>query len=148
MLHAYATGLHQVGEDNVHTKITNETAKQVIELLAQNKYTAKQICEIINDPNLTTHIVDDIKKKQCWTHLSEGYEFYQRPGRLFTDEEMHNFCKYFQENSPKPENLTVNDFCRQALIYYGFSPDDRYIEILRKLYTKKQYKSIVSEYDF
>ena len=100
MKHAYDTGLHHVGEDNVHSKISNETAKQVIELLSLNKYTSKEICDLINDNNLTTHIIDDIKKKQCWKHLSEGYIFYQRPGRLFTEEQMHTFCQYF-ENTRK-----------------------------------------------
>lgn len=148
MLHAYKTGLIPIGEEHTSSKISNKCAKQVVELLATNKYTSKQICELINDDNLNSRIVDDIRKKQCWKHISEGYNFYQRPGRLFTDEEMHNFCKYFQNNSPKPENLTINDFCREALIYYGFEPSDRNVEILRKLYTRKQYKNIVSKYNF
>ena len=50
ILHAYKTGLHQVGEDNVHTIITNEEAKKVIELLATdpNKYTytSKEIATV------------------------------------------------------------------------------------------------------
>lgn len=84
-----------------------------------------------------------------WYLISNyGKVYHKYAGRLFTDEEMHNFCKYFQNNSPKPENMTVNDFCREALIYYGFEPSNRYIEILRKLYTRKQYRNIVSKYNF
>lgn len=147
MLHAYRTGLHQVGEDNVHSKISNETAMQIINLLAENKYTSKEICDIVGG-GATIHIVDDIKKKQCWTHLSQGYDFYQRPGRLFTEQDIHNFCKFFQDNYPKPDNLTINDLCRQALIHCGFEPLDRYVETLRKLYKRKYYTNISSQYKF
>lgn len=148
IIHAYETGLQKVGEEHSTAKISNEIANKVIELLLENKYTSKEICSIINNSILTTHMVDDIRKKHCWKHLTKDIQFYQRPGRLFTDEEMNNFCKYFEANSPKPENITVNDFCRQALIYYGFEPSSRYLEILRKLFTKKQYKNIVSKYNF
>lgn len=148
MLHAYRTGLHQTGEDNVHSKITNDQAKEIIELLALNKYTAKEIIEIMNNPtNVTTHIIDDIKKKQCWTHLSEGYDFYQRPWRQFTEHDIHNICKFFQDN-PKPENKSINDHCRDALEFCGFERDDRYVETIRKLYKKKYYKHIVSQYNY
>lgn len=150
ILHAYKTGLHQVGEDNVHTIITNEEAKKVIELLATdpNKYTytSKEIAEIIGG-NVTPHIVDDIRKKQCWTHLSEGYDFYQKPFRQFTEQDIHNFCKFFQDN-PKPDNMYIKDQCRRALVACGFEPSERYVETLRKIYVKKYYPEITSQYNF
>lgn len=147
ILHAYRTGLHHIGEDNVHSKISNETAIKIINLLTENKYTSKQICELVGGET-TIHIVDDIRKKQCWTHLSNGYEFYQKPWRQFTEQDIHNFCKFFQDNYSKPKNLTINDLCREALVKYGFKPDNRYIETLRKIYVKKYYKHISSQYIF
>lgn len=145
MLHAYATGLCQVGEDNVHTKISNDTAQKIINLLLENKYTSKQICEIVGG-GVTPHIVDDIRKKQCWNHLiPEDAYFYQKPWRQFTEQDIHNFCKFFQDN---PKTTTINNLCRDALIYNGFEPSDRYVETLRKIYVGKYYKHISSNYCF
>lgn len=150
MLHAYRTGLHQVGEDNVHSIITEEEAKKVIELLAldPNKYTytSKEIAEIVGG-KVTPHIVDDIRKKEAWAYLSEGYNFYQKPFRQFTEQDIHNFCKYFQDN-PKPDNMYITDQCRRALIACGFEPTERYVETLRKIFVKKYYPEIVSQYNF
>lgn len=147
MLHAYRTGLHHIGEDNVHTKISNDTAKQIIELLSTNMYTSKEICELVGN-GATPHIVDDIRKKQCWTHLSDGYTFYQRPNRQFTENDIINFCQFFQDNKELAHEIGINNICRKALIEYGFNPENRYVETLRKIYVKKYYKHIVSKYNW
>ena len=141
--HAYDTGLHHKGEDNIHSIITNETAMKVVELLKTNQYTSKEICNIIGN-NLHPNIVDSIRKKESWVEFSEGIEFYQRPNRLFTEIDIHNFCKSFQNH--KNDNININDNCRLALIENGFEDDKRYIETLRKIYKRKYYKHIVSQY--
>jgi hypothetical protein len=146
MLHSYRSGLHTKGENSSISKITNNEAKKIIELLNTNQYTSKEIVNIVGG-NTTIPIVDSIRKKESWTYLSEGYNFYQRPSRLFNEKDIHNFCKYFQDN-PKTPNITVNDLCRNALIINGFEPLDKYVETLRKIYNKKYYKNIVSQYNF
>jgi hypothetical protein len=141
-----------IGElkEKVEKTETREEAKKVIELLAldPNKYTytSKEIAEMVGG-NVTSHIVDDIRKKEAWAYLSEGYDFYQKPFRQFTEQDIHNFCKFFQDN-PKPPNMYVKDQCRRALIAYGFEPSERYVETLRKVYAKKYYPEIVSQYNF
>lgn len=145
MKHAYRTGLNKANRI-----ITESEAKQIIEFLAldSNKYTytSKEIAEMVGG-NVTSHIVDDIRKKEVWVHLSEGYDFYQKPFRQFTEQDIHNFCKFFQDN-PKPPNMYITDQCRRALIACGFEPSERYVETLRKVYTKKYYPEIVSQYIF
>lgn len=141
--HAYNTGLNNKGEDNVHSIITNETAKKVVQLLQTNKYTSKEICDIIGN-NLHPNIVDSIRKKESWTQFSEGIEFYQRPNRLFTEIDIHNFCKSFQNH--RYDSININENCRIALIENGFEVNNRYIETLRKIYKRKHYKHIVSQY--
>lgn len=74
--------------------------------------------------------------------------FYPQLGSINQKKDIHNFCKFFQDNYPKPKNLTINDLCREALVKYGFKPDNRYIETLRKIYVKKYYKHISSQYIF
>lgn len=139
--HAYRTGLH-----GYHSTISEETAKQTIELLALNKYTSKEIVDIVGN-GLTTHIVDDIRKKKEWARFSEGYDFYQRPNRLFTEQDIHNFCLFFQSHNPNPYN-TINDLCRAALSFNNFEPSKDNVETVRKVYAKKYYKNIVSQYNF
>lgn len=142
--HAYDTGLHHTGEDNVHSIISNKTAEKVVELLSANLYTSKQIVDIIGDKNLTTNIVDSIRKKESWAKISENIEFKQRINRQFSESDIHNFCKSFQNQ--QGNGLCCNDKCRKALIENGFSPDNKYIETLRKVYMRKYYKHITSQY--
>lgn len=146
LIHAYQNGLHHIGEDNVHSKISNEVAMKAIKLLAENKYTSKEICEIIGN-GLTTHIVDDIRKKQCWNHLSNGYNFNQRINRLFNEDDIKNICNYFQ-NNPKSEDININDYCRFVLFNLGYDNSDRYVDTVRKIYTRKYYTKISSQYIF
>lgn len=141
--HAYDSGLHSKGEDNVHSIIDNNTAKKVVELLQTNKYTSKEICSIIGG-NLKPNIVDSIRKKESWVEFSEGIKFYQRPNRLFTEENIHGFCKSFQNH--KDDSLGINENCRLALVENGFDVDKRYVETLRKIYNRKYYKHIISQY--
>ena len=96
---------------------------------------------------VTTHMVDDIKKKQCWTHISKDYNFYQRPGRKFDDSLVEDVCLYFQ-NNPKPDSITINDHCRNALDYLKFPYDDGIIDCMRKVYGRKYYTHISSKYSF
>lgn len=143
--HAYDTGLRNIGEDNHLSKISNKTAMDIIKLLSQEKYTSKEICDIVGN-NCTVPIVDSIRKKESWSHLSKEYKFHQRPNRLFDENDIHNFCKSFQNN--KDLGYSINDNCRLALKENGFEINSRYIETLRKIYTKKYYKNIVSLYNW
>ena len=45
-------------------------------------------------------------------------------------------------------NKSINDHCRDALEFCGFERDDRYVETIRKIYKKKYYKHIVSQYNY
>ena len=145
---AYNLGLSKTGEANVHSNITNEDARKVIALLATGQYTSKQIVEMLQIPNLTIHIVDDIRKKEAWARESEGIEFKQRINRQFTEQDIHNFCKVFQDLYQEDVTLSINDKCREALRRNGFEPDMRYVETLRKVYVRKYYHHITSQYKF
>ena len=124
---------------------------KVIELLpkvdtpATERLTSIQISNIIGG-NVTPHIVDDIRKKQCWTQYTEGINFYQRTNRLFEEQDIVNLCEYFATNPIG--TLTVNDHCRNALRYINFDTSDRYVDTVRKIYNKKYYPKIVSNYTF
>lgn len=118
---------------------------QIINLLSSTNYTSKQIVDIVGG-GATTAIVDSIRKKESWMHLSQDCEFHQRINRLFTENDIHNFCKSFQNH--KNDNLGINDNCRLALLENGYQPEKRSVETLRKIYVKKYYKHIISQYNW
>ena len=62
VIHAYNSGLNHSGEDNSKSKITNETALKVIQLLSTNNYKINDIVEIVGN-GVTASIVEDIRKK-------------------------------------------------------------------------------------
>lgn len=141
--HAYETGLNHIGEDNVNSKITEETALKICELLSSDKYTIKQIADICNT---TISIVSEIKKHNTWTHISKDYTFNQRVGKLFSDDMIINICIYFENNNIG--NLCVNDHCRNALKYYNYDTSDNMVDSARKIYTRKYYTHISKNYNF
>lgn len=144
ILHAYRTGLHHIGEDNVHSIITNEQVIQICELLQANQYTNQQIADILN---VSCNIVNDIKTGHSWKHISKDYAFNQRPGRLFTNEMINNICLYFQNN--QKGDITVNDYCRDALKFCGYDyTNEKLVDSTRKIYNHKYYTNISNNYNF
>lgn len=142
IIHAYNTGLHHLGEDNTRTNITNDIAIAICERLQEGIYTNKQIADMYGT---TESVVSDIKQGHGWKFISKDYNFYQRPGRLLTDNDVEQICQYFQDN---PKTGTINDLCRDALRYIGQEPNDRMVEALRKIYTRKHSKNISNKYLF
>ena len=142
--HAYENNLHPKGEKVAFSKITEDTARKIIELLRTNKYDFSEIAAMTDS---TISIVASIKQKTAWAYLSEGIEFDSRPGRLFNEDDIHRLCKYF-ENNPILPGEYVNKHCETALKDLNLDCSPRYIDTVRKIYNKKYYKHIVSQYSF
>lgn len=144
VLHAYRTGLQQIGENHSTATISEETAIKICELLEENKYTNEEIANMTNTSN---SLVSHIRQGNTWSHISCNYKINKsRPGRLFTDEQVHNLCKYFQLYYKG--DITNNDHARNALRYYGYDVSDKYIDAARQIYVNRQYKSISKNYNF
>lgn len=137
--HAYRTGLHPV-----LSSITEEQVYQICDLLVSNKYMIKEISEITG---VSEHIVADIKKKHTWREITKNYNFESRPGKLFTDNDLILLCEYFQNNL-KSCNISINDFCRETLQNCGFDSSDRYVDSIRKLYSRKNFNHISKDYEY
>ena len=140
--HAYDNNLSHVN----NRKISEETAKQIVSYLCENKYTNKEIAEMVGN-NANEHIVADIKKKKDWKYLTTDYDFYQRKRRLFTEQDIHNICKCFQDY-PKNPDICVNDYCRSILEFLGYDVNEANVESLRKIFVRKHYVKISSNYNF
>ena len=140
--HSFNTGLHPVGEDLSFTKISNAQAKEICDLLQSGL----QPLEISRLLNINSNIIQSIKNKDTWKHVSEGYEFVQKPRRLFTMEEASRICEYFANNNI--DNKTVNDHSRDALLSIGINPTENLVDTVRKIYNRKYYTNISQNYIF
>lgn len=140
MRHAYANGLHKRD-----TNLSEDIVITICELLKEEKYTNKEIANIVGN-NVTDHIVSDIKKKSSWSYLTKNYEFNHRPGKLFDDQTVQRICQYFQNNNKG--NLSIKDHSKNALISIGLEASERNVDTTRKIYTRKYYTNISNNYIF
>lgn len=141
--HAISIGLM----DPVHTSATidDNTVIQICELLQENKYSNKEIADIVGN-NVTVSMVGHIKNRECWTDISSNYNFYLSPKHLFTPEMVENICKYLStHNKGELSNL---DHYRNALKYYGYDSSDRYAKTVDKIVNANYYSDISSKYTF
>lgn len=74
--------------------ITEEQAVRICELLQENKLTIKQIAEITNS---NIPIVQSIRNKDCWTHISNNYDVNKPISKGFTENTIREICKVLQE---------------------------------------------------
>lgn len=144
VLHAYSIGLKKAGEEHPNASITEDTAIKICELLQEGTYTNIQIANMMKT---TPHIVSHIKQGENWRHISSNYIFPSyRPKKLFTDEQVHNICKYFQIYYKG--DLTNNQYYKNALLYYGYDTSKKYIDAVREIYVGRQYTNISKNYNF
>ena len=139
ILHAYRTGLHKP-----ITTISEEKAIQIVDLLKDGKLQCKEIAILLE---VNENIVNSIKKKESWKHLTKDLEFNARKGRLYSDDFVRELCLYFQ-NNPKDPNITSNEYVARALIDCGIENPEEMIDTARKIYSKKHYTKISKDYNF
>lgn len=142
--HALRTGLIPVGEGRPEALITEETAIRICEYLEQNKYTNQEIADMCGT---NQSIVNHIKNRECWRHISCNYTFTKsRKWRMFTDEQIHNLCKYFQLYYRG--GLSYAQHARNALAYCGYEITEQSEDTAVYIYKEERYKKISQNYNF
>lgn len=144
--HAYENGFSPRGEKIKTSKISESTAKEVIELLLTNKYTNEQIVNIVGK-GVTDSIVRDIKKKTSWCYLTKNIEFEHRKGHLFSDDLVVKICEYFV-NNPIPNDLKTTDYFTNIIKYFNIEDDYHSRKAISSLYHKRNYRYITSNYNY
>lgn len=143
IIHSYRIGLHVLGEDSPLAKITNDDAIKICELL-QLGYGPKEISEMIG---IRREIIQSIKNRDTWTHISCNYIFpEQRKSKSFSDEDVNAMCKFFSSNDIG--NLTIKDYCKIALVDIGLETTNKNVDSARKIYTRTHYTRISKDYIF
>ena len=143
--HAYATGLinNKQGEDRVNSKITNDQARQICELL-QN---GMGITDISNTTGINRNTVQSIYSHKAWNSISCEYEFPEHKISLLTQDDVINICELLA-NTNKNDNESYNDYYRRILALCEISTDTNYVEAVRHIHLGKTHKNISCNYNF
>lgn len=147
--HARDTGLlHPAhGETHCCAKITAKQAEEICKYLESRMYSQKEIARRMN---VAVSIVESIKQGKAWKDISEKYNLKfkaERISRIFTYENIHNICKYFQDN-PKEESMSLRQYNINCLDYLNLEVIPSNINSLRKIYKKERWKFICNNYNY
>lgn len=145
--HALSNNLFNVGETRDNAKLTNDQARLICEKISEGKSPT----QISNEMNLPEYdipkIVMNIINGHSWKHISKDYDFtnrYRKPS-VFTDEQIHLICKYFEDNGRVG--------AREILKYLGIEPQtDKefglYSTTITSIRNKKFFKNICNNYNY
>lgn len=131
--HALSTGLRKIkyGEEATDAKISNELANTICMMLEDNKYGVREISEKLEIPS---SIINNIKHKKCWLHVSENYDIdnhtkrsspkksKRKPSIKISVQDAINVCELLEDSSlsvkeiSKILNITK---CKVNSILYG-----------------------------
>ena len=149
MEHASSHGLlnPQHGETHTFTKITTKKCIQICELLESRRYQNKKIAEIANVP---ITIVDSIVQGKAWKHISKNYDLSydkERISKVFTFEELHKICKFFQDNE-KDDDMSLRKYLINAMKGIDKPITESSLNLIRGLYKKERWKYIYRYYNY
>lgn len=140
-------GLREKGENFTRCRINLEQAHQICQLIQDTDYSATQISDMIGG-NCTPDIVAGIMKGRNWQGVAANYKFRPRNySQVLNDEMVHAFCKYFEDN-PKVPGVSKGEYCEQACIDLGYQPMYRLVNALITVYSRRNWKHVVSQYNF
>lgn len=136
------------GEFNHNSKITEETAKNIIALLLEGK-SDTYISELLNVP---VSIIQEIARGNTWTYLTKDIIDQlksTRRGYGVTNKQYHHICLYFQNNINKYDGFgKVKRICEDALSSVGLPINDRFMRIAKRLFYKYDKHEITSIYKY
>ncbi len=149
IIHAYKNGLktQRKGEDCSYSTITNEQAEKIGYLLSLNKYTHKEISNIVN---CAVHIVNSISTGTTWKDIFIKYNLkeQQREPRIgFSDNDLIKLCKYFELN--KNKYSTNTELFKHALMdLFGIIYTNNMSASLSRIINHKTRQNITNKYNF
>ena len=148
--HAFDNGLKTQyhGEECSWATITNEQADQIGYLLTQD-FSHQEISNITNCPK---YIIDSISTGTTWRNVFEKYNLkdFQRQRNIvasFSDEQLHELCKYFENNGNK--FIIITDLYRAALKeLFNIEYNTSMSATMSRIYNKQTRKNITTLYDY
>jgi len=146
--HAFKTGLKSQykGEDCSWATITNEQAEKVAQLICEQKYSQKEISDIVGCP---IHIVGNISTGTTWKWVYDKYnlENYKKSISKMPDEDLHKLCKYFEDHCN--EYTIKSDLYRNALNdLFGIEYTQNMSASMSRFYNHKTRTDITNKYNY
>ena len=135
------------GENHCCAKITANQAEQICQYLESRRYNYNDIAKRVGT---TRGIVESIKQGKSWKDISCNYNLNfkaDRMSRVFTFDDIHNICKYFQ-NNPKSDTMSIRQYIIMCLNDVNVPISASNINALRKIYKKERWKFICNNYNY
>lgn len=152
--HAMDTGLRKSYGENVHTAIlNNDIVVQISELLLQNK-SYKEIIYILNLPDNAQSIrrLERIRTKETWKNITSNYDFSNYDPyyniRIFTDEEIHKICKYFEKFGIDSSISNIMNYINKEYDSLDSYQKAKFSSAIGKIRRRERFKQISKLYNF
>ena len=137
------------GDDAPWSKITSDTAHKICQLLEKHELTH---VEIAKECGTTKTVVTNISSNGCWQEVSSVYNLTKsniaRPPKKFSLQDLHKYCKYFEDNPFDNSNMKFKDYLRNMTSYFNDPFDNKIYYILRGIYRREYFTKVSSEYSF
>lgn len=148
--HAFKTGLKSQykGEDCSCSTITNSQAENIASLLLEQKYTHKQIADIIG---CSKSVVSDIATGSTWKDIYNKYNLNDIKKKFvirLDDNQLHVLCKYWQDHKNNNYKSNTELFKESLINALGIEYSQNMSPTLTRLFNKQTRFDIVSQYDF
>lgn len=146
--HAFRNGLNsQVGQMNSSAKLNELQVLEIRDLLKTGLYSDEEISKIIGY-DCNPRMIQLIRYGKTWNSVKTEEDITLSNQRIFTDEQVHMFCKCFVENKAIFDNKTVVQLCRETLTMCGLPITNENLLELRLVYRKLIYKHITTTYNY
>ena len=146
--HAFDTGIKTQyhGEDCSWATISNEQAEQIAQLICEQKYSHKEIADIVG---CKLNIVRSISDGSNWKDVYNKYnlEKYKKKVNKFSDAQLEQLCEYFQNN--KNKYVIKTDLYRNALKdLFNIEYTDSMSATMCRFFNRQVRRDISDKYDF
>lgn len=147
--HALSNNLFNLGETRNNSKLTEKDVRLICEKISEGK-TPQQISDELNIDNCKLRgIVNNIKNKRSWVHISDEYNFDKSYNKNnFSDDDIHKICKYF-------ETYGIDHSYKEVLSYLNIDYSNMSVKELNRFNScivgirrKNTFKSICDLYDY
>lgn len=153
--HAIDNGLMKIkcGDECSYSTVNEKTVRKICELYLTGMYTKQELANLFN---VNKSLICDITNNSSWRHITKEYnlkqrDFFRKPNK-FTINDIHVFCKYFQDNQRKEteslRHYLINMILKLKFIENEDKIDENLLYSLRYLYLRKSYKKINSLYNY
>ena len=137
------------GDDAPWSKITSETAHKICQLLEKHELTH---AEIAKECGTSKTIVTNISSNGCWQEVSSLYNLNKskiaRPPKKFSLQDLHKYCKYFEDNPFDNNSIKFKDYLRNMTTYFNDPFDNKIYYILRGIYKREYFTKVSEDYSF